>query len=140
MAKEKEDHKVRNVAIGAAVAGVAGYVAGILTAPKSGKETRQDIRNKAAKAKADAEKKLKSMYSELTELIATGKKHAASASETAKKELGEAIDKAQAAKTKAKEMLSAVHEGDADDKDLQAAVTEASSAIKHLKTYLKKHA
>ena len=34
----------------------AGFTAGILTAPKSGKETRKDLKNKAVKMKADTEK------------------------------------------------------------------------------------
>ena len=34
----------------------AGFTAGILTAPKSGKETRKDLKDKAIKMKADTEK------------------------------------------------------------------------------------
>ena len=34
----------------------AGFTAGILTAPKSGKETRKDLKDKAVKMKADTEK------------------------------------------------------------------------------------
>jgi len=45
---------------------------------------------------------------------------------------------AKVAKEKAREILSAVHEGDADDKDLKKAVDEASKAVAHLRTYLKK--
>lgn len=37
-------------------AAVAGFAAGILTAPKSGKETRKDLKKKAGKLKSDAEK------------------------------------------------------------------------------------
>lgn len=139
MAKEK-NHSVRNVAIGAAIAGVAGYVTGILTAPKSGKETRKDIKNKAAQAKAEAEKRLKKMHSELNELIATGKKRLKDATSTTKVGFSEALDKAVAAKEKAREMLSAIHEGQADDKDLEAAVKEVNDAIDHLKKYVKKNA
>lgn len=39
------------VAIGAAVGAVVGFTAGILTAPKSGKQTRDDIKHAAAIAK-----------------------------------------------------------------------------------------
>ncbi len=38
-------------ALGAVVAAAAGFVAGILTAPKSGKETRDEIKDKAVKTK-----------------------------------------------------------------------------------------
>ena len=37
-------------------AAAAGFAAGILTAPKSGKETRKDLKKKAIKLKADTEK------------------------------------------------------------------------------------
>jgi gas vesicle protein len=139
MAKEKS-HGARNVAIGAAVAGVAGYVAGILTAPKSGKETRKDIKEKAAQAKTEAEKRLKTMHSELSVLIAKGKKQVTTTKESAREGLLDALDKAQAAKDKARDMLSALHEGGADDKDLQKAVADVDDAIEHLRAYLNKHA
>lgn len=37
-------------------AAAAGFAAGILTAPKSGKETRKDLKKKAGKLKSDTEK------------------------------------------------------------------------------------
>lgn len=129
----------RNIAIGALFIGLAGYVAGILTAPKSGKETRKDIQKKAARAKSEAEKKLKSLYSELNDLISTGKQRTQAMKSSAKSELTDALNKAQIAREKAREILSAVHEGDADDKDLQKAITEVKSAIEHLKKYVTKN-
>ena len=39
------------IALGAMIGAVAGFVTGILIAPKSGKETRQDIKKGAIKAK-----------------------------------------------------------------------------------------
>ena len=41
-------------ALGALVGAAAGVVAGVLTAPKSGKETRADIKRKAGEIKEDA--------------------------------------------------------------------------------------
>jgi gas vesicle protein len=41
-------------AIGAVIGAVAGIVAGVLTAPKAGKETRADIKDKAAELKREA--------------------------------------------------------------------------------------
>ena len=37
-------------------AAVAGFTAGVLTAPKSGKETRKDLKKKANELKKDADK------------------------------------------------------------------------------------
>lgn len=42
---------------GAVVGAVAGVVAGLLTAPKSGKETRADLKEKAEELKAQTSKK-----------------------------------------------------------------------------------
>ena len=69
-AKKKNDGLVRKFAIGAALTAVAGYVAGVLTAPKSGKETRDDIKNKAVETYTTAEKELKKLHTELADVIA----------------------------------------------------------------------
>lgn len=133
----KESNK--KIAVGAIIAGAAGYVVGILTAPKSGKETRQDIQKTAAKAKAEAERRLKSLHSELTTLIGRAKKSTTKLQRSAAVEYNKAIDKAQNAKHKASEILSALHEGDADDEDLQKAVKDVNQAIDHLKKYVTKN-
>lgn len=44
-------------ALGAIVGAVAGVVAGVLTAPKSGKETRADLKVKADEMRTEASKK-----------------------------------------------------------------------------------
>lgn len=124
------------LAVGATIAAAVGYVAGILTAPKSGKETRAEIQRNASKARTEAEHQLKSLHSELNNLINDGKDQANKANTKVKKELAEVLAKAHIAKDKAREMLSAIHEGDAEDRDLQKAITEVSKAIKHLKKYM----
>jgi gas vesicle protein len=128
----------KKVAIGAAVAGVAGYVAGILTAPKSGKETRKDIQKAAQTARANAEKQLKKLHTDLNNLIDLSKSKYDTASTKAKAGYDKALSAAKEARQKVGEMLSAMHDGDASDKDLDKAVKEASKALNHLKTYLKK--
>lgn len=125
------------IAVGAAIAAAAGYVAGILTAPKSGKDTRKDIQGAAVKARTEAEHKLKSLHSELSGLIDQGKSSADELQDKAKDQLNKVIGGAQVAKDKAREMLSAIHEGGAEDKDLQTAINEVNKAIGHLKKFLK---
>ena len=56
------DKRVKKFAIGTVIAAAAGYVAGLLTAPKSGKETREDIKNTAVKTYKVAEKELKELH------------------------------------------------------------------------------
>src|SRR5262245_40452595 len=124
---------MRRLAIGTIFAALAGYAAGILTAPKSGKETRRDIQRAGSKAKTNAEHALKKLHSELDELLKQSSQKSAELKHTAKEEIKLAVAKARLAKGKARELLSALHEGDADDHDLQKALKEAKQAIKHLK-------
>lgn len=125
-------------AIGTIVAAGAGYLAGILTAPKSGKDTRKDIAKGASKARVESEKQLKVLHSELQDLIKEGEAYSKKTRIKAKKELDAAITRAKLAKDKAREVLSAVHHGDADDPDLKAAVDEVKLARKNLVAFLKK--
>ncbi len=128
----------KRVAIGAAIAAGVGYLAGILTAPKSGKETRKDIENTAIKAKSEAERKLKQLHSELASLLVSAKESAKKAKTGAQKEWVGAVATAQLAKEKARLMLSALHEGGADDKELQKAIDDVKKAIEHLKSFASK--
>lgn len=125
-------------AMGALIAAVAGYVAGVLTAPKSGRETRADIRSAAENGMLEAEKQLKKLHTQMAGQIRDAKVQVETLKGAAKKELSIAIDKATVAKEKARVMLSALHEGDAQDKDLQKALKEGHKALEHLKNYLAK--
>ncbi|MET1033057.1 MAG: YtxH domain-containing protein [Candidatus Saccharimonadales bacterium] len=125
-------------ALGAVVAAAAGYVAGILTAPKSGKETRKDLKETAEKGISEAEKQLKKLHTQLASLMNEAKDKATTLQGSAQKELQMIISKTNTAKEKARDLLSASHEGNADDKDLQKAIDEANKAIDHLRNYLKK--
>ena len=131
-------HTTKRFALGTLVAAVSGYVAGVLTAPKSGKETRKDIKDAAVKGKSEAEKQLKKLHTELGDVIDQAKTRADQAKGKVKGELDSAIDVTKAAKEKVREILSAVHEGDAEDKELKKAIAEAAKAVDHLKTYLTK--
>jgi gas vesicle protein len=137
MAKNNSDN-VKKFAVGALIAAAAGYVAGLLTAPKSGKETRQDIKEGAKATYTAAEKELKVLHTELNKLLDEGRSKADELKGTAKENLDKAMAAAKTAKEKARELLSAVHEGDADDKDLKKAIDDATKAVDHLKAYLKK--
>ena len=129
---------VKKIAIGAAIAAVAGYVAGVLTAPKSGKETRADIKNAADAAAVEAERRLKKMHTELAQLMDQAKSARTKLSGKAKVQYDDLLEKSKVAKQKAREVLSALHEGDAEDEDLQKAIKESSRAIDHLRSFLKK--
>ena len=66
--------KRANFAIGAAIAAGVGYLAGILTAPKSGKETRADIKAKANELKEKAEAEVDKAKSSATDALDDAKK------------------------------------------------------------------
>ena len=128
----------KKLAIGTILAAAAGYIAGILTAPKSGKETRADIKEAAEHGLSEAEKQLKKLHTELNSVIAEAKAKASALKGKTQEELDKAVSAAMVVKEKARELLSAVHEGDADDKDLKKAISEANKALEHLKTFLQK--
>jgi gas vesicle protein len=137
MGRDKSSN-AKTMAIGAAIAAVAGYITGVLTAPKSGKETRDDIKNTANKGLTEAERELKKLHTELNELITDVKEKGGDLSDKTSKELRAVVEKAKAAKEKTRDVLSAIHEGDAEDKDLQKAISEANKSLEHLRSYLKK--
>ncbi|HEX7368390.1 MAG TPA: YtxH domain-containing protein [Candidatus Saccharimonadales bacterium] len=128
----------KKFAIGAGLAALAGYLAGILTAPKSGKETREDIKDTTKKSLSEAEKQLKKLHTELGGLIDQAKDTGGELSEKTRERLDDLLEKARDSKEKARELLSALHEGEADDKDLDRAISEATKAIDHLRSYLSK--
>lgn len=130
--------KVKKLAVGAALAGTAGYLAGLLTAPKSGKETRKDLKQAANLRKTEAEKQLKNLHTELSKTVDEAKVKGSDMGGKAQKELKGLVDKAKDTKEKVREVLSALHEGDASDKDLKSAMADAKHALAHLKDYLKK--
>lgn len=132
--------KRSKVALGTVLAAGAGYVVGVLTAPKSGSETRKDIRKKALAAKTEAEQKLKKAHSELSKLLDEANLKAKTGKDKVSAEVKDAMTKAEAAKQKARELLSAIHEGEAEDRDLQKAVEETKQALTHLKKYIGKKA
>lgn len=132
----KEDNK--KVATGALMAGLIGFTVGLLTAPKSGRETRKDIAEKAVKAKTEAEKSLKEVHSQLHAMLINARKDADSLTGKARMELDRLIDSASDAKEKVREIISAIHEGDADDPDLKQALKDARDALKDLEKHVKR--
>ena len=128
----------KKIAVGAAIAGAAGYVVGVLTAPNEGKKTRQQLKKTADRTMSDAERQLKQLHSELGDLVETAKSSSDDMSGRMQKKFGDAVDNARDAKNKLREVLSAVHEGEASSKDLNRALEDAARAIDHLKQFLKK--
>ena len=126
-------------ALGAVFAAVAGYLAGILTAPKSGKETRADIKNAANQKMTEAERQLKKLHTELTTMLNKAKTSANDLKGKARQDYDEVVRISQGVREKAREVLSAIHEdGAVEDKDLKKAIDDATRAVEHLKKYVTK--
>jgi len=137
MTFRRKENTAKKVAVGSAIAGAVGYLAGILTAPKSGKETRGDLVDKAGDVKDSAEDQLASLNEELKELIKSTKVKTVSLSSTARAEFNEAVMHAKDAQNKATQVLKAVKNGEANDPDLNKAVKQSKQAVKNLAKYLK---
>lgn len=120
------------------VAAASGYIIGILTAPKSGKDTRKDIGENVSKGRIEAEKQLKKLHTELGDAIDHTESLIKKSKIKVDTELKDALKQAKTAKSKSREVLSAVRHGDADDPNLQMAVNELKNARKNLVDYIKK--
>ena len=131
-------NNTKNVTIGALAGAFAGFVAGILLAPKSGKETRTDIKNGAQKAIHISEQKLKLAQAELVKLVSTAEQQLKDAGSAAKKEAKDAVTAAKKSRDQAADVLSAVRYGTSTDSDLDEAVKSVVAAAASLKSYIKK--
>lgn len=129
---------VKRFALFSAIAAVAGYLAGLLTAPKSGRETRGDIKQAANDNLAKAEKELKKLNDELGQTIDEARVKGDKLSTKARKELSELIDNAKDTKEKTGAVISALRNGQAEDDELRKAVKQANAALKNLRAYMKK--
>jgi gas vesicle protein len=120
------------------LAAITGYVAGLLSAPKSGKETRQDLKDATVSTVAAAEKQLRRLEQEMAAALTEAKAEIAKLSGQAKLGLDEAVQKTKVAEARVKQLLGAIHTGGADDKDLQKAINEATKAVRHLQSFFTK--
>lgn len=127
----------KKLALGTAIAGAVGYITGLLTAPKSGKETREEISDRAFDAKDSVENQLRDLNDELKDLIDEAKTKTLALSSQAREEFNETVVKAKDAQNKASTILGAAKSGEASDPELNRAVKQARQAIKHLGKYIK---
>lgn len=134
---KKEAHVGRKIAIGSVIAGGIGYLAGILTAPKSGKQTRKQIADTAENVAKDVEDQLHDLNDELKDLIKSTKVKTISLSSSARAEFNEAVVRAKDAQNKTAQVLKAAKAGEASDPDLNKAVKQARQAVKNLGRFLK---
>jgi len=109
--------KGKKFGFGIVLGAIAGVVAGFLTAPKSGKETREDIKKKAGEVKGTAERKLKDAHKELEGVVADAKVKGKDLQGKAKEEMDELAKKAEELKGKVKSAITSIKSGDDDNDD-----------------------
>ena len=134
MAQDKNKGMAAGIALGA----VMGVITGILFAPKSGKETRQDIKDTAVKVAINLEEEAKKVQIELTELIEVTEAKAKEAGKAVSDKTHELIDQAKHTRDSLVVLVQSVQDGHADDKDLDEAIKKANDAKDALVVYLKK--
>ncbi len=128
---------VKKIAKVAAIGAGIGYLAGLLTAKQSGKETRQDITNTTKKVKDTTEAKIDELHKELVGLIKQVESKVNTSKKTVKGGLATATATAKKTQAKASALINAVKSGKASDKDLADSVKNTKAAIKSLRNYLK---
>ena len=109
--------KGKKFGFGIILGAIAGVATGLLTAPKSGKETREDIKKKASEVKGSAERKLKDAHKELDKVAAEAKGKAKSLQGKAKEELDDLGSKADELRARAKHAITSIKSGDDDNDD-----------------------
>jgi gas vesicle protein len=93
-------------ALGAFIGTAIGVVTGLLVAPKSGKETRDELKIKADKAKNEAAKKAKCIISETSEMAEDAKAKAMDIADKVKSEASDLKVRSERAVEAAKKEFS----------------------------------
>jgi gas vesicle protein len=133
----KRPNTGRKMAVSALIAGVAGYIGGLLTAPKSGKETRKKLTEEAEGFKDNTEEQLQKANEDLKVLLKDAKNKTERRRRQAKEEFNEALLRAKDAQNKASSTLKAIKNGEAEDPELNKAVKQAKLAAKNLGKFFK---
>lgn len=103
MAKEQKGSSGK-FALGAILGAAVGAAAALLTAPKSGKETREDIKNKATEVSHEALRQLRKVEGELNKRISDAKRLVSKYEGEAKREVENLITRAEKMKDRAVKM------------------------------------
>jgi len=109
------------------IGAIIGFAAGIISAPKSGKETREAIKSETGKKISSMEDGLKTLYKTLSKDVKSLDSRTKKLSGKAKKDLQALKKKATAVKKKIKMILSDMRDGLADDADVNQVLREAEA-------------
>ena len=127
--------KLRNLYFVASLVGLMGYLLGLLTAPKSGRELRREMKSTGRKNLSLLEKQLKAQYSDLNLQLQELESRMDVSSKIVTESINKYIVDARILQKKSKHLLSALHDGVASDDELIRVIKE----LKNLKTSIKKY-
>ncbi|MFZ2560549.1 MAG: YtxH domain-containing protein [Candidatus Nanoperiomorbaceae bacterium] len=116
MAKDNDKKSINHFAIGALLGMAAGAVAGLLFAPKSGKETRADLKDGIDDAKDLIGDKGADVAEFAKDTTAEAKSQFAKAAKTTKQQADAAVKVAQKRLDEAKQLAKRVKKGEIDPK------------------------
>lgn len=111
---------------------IIGAVSGLLFAPKSGKETRDDIKAAAARANKEAEARLKQLHTDLKDRSEVVKEHADGLKGKAQSELNDLGKRAEIVRGKISETISAVRDFEANDEEVEKTIAEGKKLVKEI--------
>lgn len=126
----------RNIIVGAILVGAASYVAGILTAPKKGKETREDIRHASVNFKISLEKALKKLYTDSSRQLERALNVNQNLTAQTKKELDLLIASVKHAKDKIKVYLTSLRDGEIEEEEITLLLTDGRDNTERLKFFV----
>lgn len=126
----------RRFALGALIIGAVAYVIGVLTAPKSGKENRETLKEATGLVTRELEKQLKANYSDIQVNIKLAESKIKNKKDVITDELTKAVADANVIQKKIREALSAIHEGNPSNPELDQLIKEAKQVKEHLIKYL----
>ena len=126
----------RNIVFSAVVIGAASYLAGILTAPKKGSETREDIRHASVNAKISLEKSLKKLYADSSRQIERALNVNHELTKQTKRELDLLIASVKHATEKIKIYLTSIRDGDIEEEEITLLLTDGRDNTERLKLFV----
>lgn len=128
----------KGLAIGAVFGAVFGVIAGILFAPKSGKETRKDIKEATVKATDKILEEAHSLQTDAKDLVVKAEKQISTLKGRASEQAKMHVDDLKHTASQMSNVVKSFKAGESSDKDLQNAIKQAKQAHDSLKKYLKK--
>jgi gas vesicle protein len=126
----------RNIVVGAILVGAASYVAGILTAPKKGKETREDIRHASINLKISLEKSLKQLYADSTKQLERALNINQQLTTRTKQELESLITAVKHARDNIKIYLTSLRDGDIEEEQITLLLSDGRDNTERLKFFV----